>query len=103
MRFVLWTLLAVWVTATIAAGVTYVVVRTEESSEGRYHGRDYFQQRCTFISARRALEKLTGFTPLSAGEAAVVTRTEGVRDPPTIYVWRGDQGCVKQWSLEHGL
>lgn len=95
--------MAVWVTATIAAGITYVVIRTEESSEARYNGRDYNQQRCTLSSAGRSLEKLTGFTPLSPGEAAFVTRTEGLRDPPTIYVRRGDHGCVKQWSLEHGL
>lgn len=95
--------MAVWVTATIAAGITYVVVRIEESSEARYRGRDYNPQRCTLSSAHRPLEKLTGFTPLSAGEAALVTPSEGVSDPPTIYVWRSDHGCVKQWSLEHGL
>ncbi len=103
LRFVLWTLVAVWATATIAAGITYVVIRAEESGEAQYHGRDYNQQRCTFLAARRSLEKLTGFTPLGAGEAALVTRTEGVRDPATIYVWRSHRGCVTQWSLEHGL
>ena len=95
--------MAVWVTATIAAGITYVVIRSEEPSEAVYHGRDYNPQHCTLSSSRRPPEKLTGFTPLSAGEAALVTRTEGARDPPTIYVWRSDHGCVKQWSLEHVL
>ncbi len=103
LRFVLWTLLAVWVTATIAAGITYVAIRAEESSEAHYRGRDYNQKPCAFVPARPLLEQITGFTPLSAGEAALVTRTEGVRDPPTIYVWRSGHGCVKRWSLEHGL
>ena len=95
--------MAVWVTATVAAGITYLVIRNEESTEARYHGRDYNQRRCTFVPARPLLEQITGFTPLSSGEAAFVTRTEGPRDPQTIYVWRSHRGCVKRWSLEHGL
>jgi hypothetical protein len=101
LRFILWTLLAVWVTASLAAGGTYLAIRLDASGEAHYRGRDYNDaERCVPSPARGTLEAINGFTPLTAGESALVIRTAGVGYPRTIYVWRSDRGCIREWSIE---
>jgi hypothetical protein len=100
LRFTLWTLVAIWATAVVATVATYLVVTA--SAEGHYHHRDYDQPaRCTSTPSRRSLIAIHGFTPLSAGETAMVTPLEGARAPTVIYVW-ADNRCIREWELSGG-
>jgi len=101
-RFTLWTLLAIWVTATLAAGATYLIARSAEAGERDYRGQDYTRRACTHAPARSSLVDISGFGPLRADEAALVTPAESIRKPAVIYVWKDDSGCVARWSLDDG-
>lgn len=102
LRFTLWTLVAIWATATIAAGATYLIFRSSESGERTYHGQDYTRSGCTRAPTRTSLVDIRGFEPLPAGEAALVPPTESLRKPVLIYVWRGERHCVTEWRLDDG-
>jgi hypothetical protein len=100
LRFTLWTLVAIWVTATLAAGATYVVATISESGEGSYRGQDYTRSGCMRAPSRSSLVGINGFRPLPAGEAALVSHKESVRTPVLIYVWKGEHRCVTEWTID---
>lgn len=95
-------MVAVWLTATIAAGATYLVISVSESGEAGYHKYDYTRSRCTHLPSSRSLVVLHGFTPLLSGQTAVATRREGVGMPTLIWVRNGDHRCVARWALDDG-
>ena len=94
-------MVALWATATIAAGATYLIVRATESGEGHFRGQDYTERgRCTNAPQRAALVGISGFTPMSGGETAMVSPGARLRVPALIYVWRGERGCVAEWGID---
>jgi hypothetical protein len=99
LRFTLWTLIAVWVTATVAAGATYLLFAA--APESHYDRRDYSQPRpCVHAPPRGSLVQIHGFRPLPPGDVVFVKARERLTTPEVVYVWRDPRGCVARWSLE---
>lgn len=97
LRFTLLALVAVWVTATAAAGLTYLLVSADE---GHYRNHDYVNPAsCRAVPPRSSLMVLHGFRPLPAGGTALAASQ---RAPKVVYIWRSGRRCVTQWTLERG-
>lgn len=101
LRFTVWTLVAIWVTATFAAGATYLVASVFEADEGAYHGQDYTRSgQCTRAPTFTSLVRIGGFRPVPAREAAFVTKTESLQTPVLIYMWKGEHSCATEWAID---
>lgn len=103
LRFTIWTLVAIWLTAIVAVGATYLIVGASESGEGHYLGYEYTQRtRCTPAHTGTSWVAISDFTPISAGETARVTHRENMHTPAVIYVWKGEHHCVREWAIDDG-